>query len=106
MNASESDTTLELLKRTLSYTAQEDMTLLLRVLLTEDERQSCARRLSIMSGLLAGKASQRQIAAEHGLGIATITRGSRALKSLSASERARLQDILVTAGIFPEDSVS
>ncbi|GAA5192412.1 trp operon repressor [Ferrimonas gelatinilytica] len=63
---------------------------LLRLLLSHDERQSVAGRLEVFKALLAGDRSQRQISADLGISIATITRASNTLKTLNSAERERL----------------
>lgn len=55
----------------------------LQELLTPSEVSEISKRLQIFKGLEAGM-PQRQIAEKLGVGIATVTRGSRALKRRSA----------------------
>ncbi|GAA0827353.1 MULTISPECIES: Trp family transcriptional regulator [Marinomonas] len=56
----------------------------LTVLLTPNEISEMARRLKIIA-LLDDGVPQRDIAKQLGVGIATVTRGSRALKELKES---------------------
>ncbi|REG82609.1 Trp family transcriptional regulator [Marinomonas pollencensis] len=56
----------------------------LTVLLTPNEISEMARRLKIIA-LLDEGVPQRDIAKQLGVGIATVTRGSRALKELKES---------------------
>jgi TrpR family trp operon transcriptional repressor len=57
----------------------------LRVLFTPNEISEMQRRLQIFA-LLEEGVSQREIAKQLGVGIATVTRGSRALKELKDHE--------------------
>lgn len=66
----------------------------LSVLLTPDERDTVLSRMNIVFELLEGEKSQRQISQLLGVGIATVTRGSNQLKSVSEQDKKRLQDLL------------
>ena len=69
---------------------QEDETALhrvLAVLLTPEEQDAIASRLSIMRALIEGSMSQREIAASQGVSIAKVTRCSNYLKRLSEEEK-------------------
>lgn len=68
-----------LVNHLLSLTSQEKMEKALRDLLTENELAEIANRLQIIEMLEQG-IPQRQIADQLGVGIATVTRGSKALK--------------------------
>lgn len=57
-----------------------DPALILEALLTPAEIESIGQRLSILDALARG-VSQREIAERLGVGIATVTRGSRTLKN-------------------------
>ena len=63
----------------------EAMAQKLNALLTPNEISEMQRRLQIFS-LLEEGVSQREIAKQLGVGIATVTRGSRALKELKDHE--------------------
>lgn len=58
----------------------EELTALLEVLLTNKERQEIAQRIEIVQRLEMGEA-QHKIAQALKVGVATVTRGSAALKS-------------------------
>ncbi len=72
----------ELMEHLLSAKAPDDLELILRDLLTDTEIDEISKRLQIFKLLKSGM-PQRQIAESLGVGIATVTRGSRALKSKS-----------------------
>ena len=61
------------------------------LLLTIEERRAIAGRCAIVQGLLQGELSQRDLAAELQVGIASITRGSNGLKQVSPALRDFLQ---------------
>lgn len=73
-------------KRTLkllnSAIDQGYLTKLLPLLLTTDEQEQLESRVVILQELLRDKLTQREIAKQHGLSIAKITRGSNALKQV------------------------
>jgi len=58
---------------------------LMSFLLTPEEYESIALRTLLIEDLLLKKKPQRQIAADHQISIAKITRGSNALKTTSES---------------------
>lgn len=64
---------------------------LLNVLFTEGEREELARRIQIIH-LLAEGTSQREVAKQLGVGIATVTRGAKELAGMSAETRAIFND--------------
>ena len=63
--------------------------------LTIEERQAVGNRLRIVEELLIGEKNQRQIAIDCGVGIATITRGSNYLKTISKKLRHFLEGKLL-----------
>ncbi len=71
----------EIAKYLLMAKDEEAMQKLLRGLLTPNEVHEMSKRLEIFALLKKG-VSQREIAKRLGVGIATVTRGSRALKEL------------------------
>jgi TrpR family trp operon transcriptional repressor len=70
----------QLLDHLLALDSREAMDAALRDLLTPAEYAEIIKRLQILRMLEAG-VPQRKIAEELGVGIATVTRGARALKS-------------------------
>lgn len=72
----------------------EQHEMLLTMLMTADERDALVARMNILNELLKGEISQRQISQMLGVGVATITRGSNALKSHSKEEREDLTRLL------------
>lgn len=58
---------------------REEMTLFLRGLLTEGELEEITRRVQIVKKLKVGM-SQHKIAKELGVGVSTVTRGSKELQ--------------------------
>ncbi|QIZ75552.1 trp operon repressor [Ferrimonas lipolytica] len=67
---------------------------ILSLLLSHDERQSVSGRLAVIKALLHGELSQRQISAQLGVSIATITRASNNLKTMTDAERDTLAQLL------------
>lgn len=65
-----------------------------QLLLTEDEREQLLTRANIFHALMEGKLSQRKICDALGVGIATITRGSHALKQEDDASKAWLLHLL------------
>ncbi|GAL12967.1 transcriptional repressor protein TrpR [Vibrio astriarenae] len=74
---------------------QEQHELLLTLLMTPDEREAMLTRVNIVSELLKGDLSQRQISQMLGVGVATITRGSTELKSKTAEEKAVIEQLVL-----------
>ena len=72
--------TLELMEHLLAFKTPDEMEQALRALLTPAEFSEVIKRLQIFKMLEQG-VPQRQIAETLGVGIATVTRGSRALKA-------------------------
>jgi TrpR family trp operon transcriptional repressor len=64
---------------------------LFELLLTEEERSAVAGRLKVFQTLLRKEMSQRQIAQEYQISIATITRCSNYLKHMSAEQREQVK---------------
>ena len=64
----------------MTQTTEEQMLAALEGLLTPYEQQELINRLQIFE-LLSQGVSQRQVAQQLGVGIATVTRGSRALQA-------------------------
>uniref|UniRef100_E6XIC7 Trp operon repressor n=1 Tax=Shewanella putrefaciens (strain 200) TaxID=399804 RepID=E6XIC7_SHEP2 len=82
------------LNKILSHGNYEDLFMLLHLLLTEDERSAIAGRLKVFQLLLNSEMSQRQIAAEFKVSIATITRCSNYLKNMTPEHRAKIQTLI------------
>ncbi|MFH0785972.1 MAG: Trp family transcriptional regulator [Pseudomonadota bacterium] len=75
----------DLVNHLLARQTPEEMTGALRELLTDSELAEIANRLQIFQMLKKG-IPQRRIAGELGVGIATVTRGSKAIKPRQSSE--------------------
>ncbi|WP_234977487.1 trp operon repressor [Ferrimonas marina] len=73
---------------------QEQVSTLLGALLSHDEKLAVGGRLAVFKALLEGRISQRQIAADLGVSIATITRASNTLKSMDEDARLTLRQML------------
>ena len=71
---------MPVVKYLMTQTTDEQMLGALQGLLTPYEQQELINRLQIFE-LLSQGVSQRQVAQQLGVGIATVTRGSRALKA-------------------------
>lgn len=82
---------LQLLQQQQSLPELDEM---LSLLLSLDERHSIGGRLAVIRELLKGELSQRQISAQLGVSIATITRASNNLKLMSEAERERIKQQL------------
>ncbi|MFK0572037.1 trp operon repressor [Endozoicomonas sp.] len=65
----------------------------MRVLLTQEEREAIGSRLAIMRALLSGEESQREIARRLGVSITKVTRCSNYLKTLPGTEMAMIEKI-------------
>ncbi|MGR5119649.1 trp operon repressor [Vibrio astriarenae] len=74
---------------------QEQHELLLTLLMTPDEREAMLTRVNIVSELLKGDLSQRQISQMLGVGVATITRGSTELKSKTDEQKAIIEQLVL-----------
>lgn len=77
--------------------ADSDKTLdaLLDLVLTSEERKDIATRCLIIRDLLAHEESQREIAKNHNVSIAKITRGSNELKRVKPSLIQYVNDHLI-----------
>lgn len=82
------------LEKILSNGNYEELSVLFHLLLTEEERSAIAGRLKVFQLLLNGEMSQRQIAAEYQVSIATITRCSNYLKNMAPSHRDKIQQLI------------
>lgn len=82
------------LEKILSHGNYEELSVLFHLLLTEEERSAIAGRLKVFQLLLDGEMSQRQIAAEYEVSIATITRCSNYLKNMAPSHREKIQQLI------------
>lgn len=80
MNTLDAQHVAELVEHLLVIESDTEMEQALKSLLTPTEFAEVTRRLQIFKMLAAG-VPQRQIAQVLGVGIATVTRGSRALKT-------------------------
>lgn len=69
----------------------KDLEKLLLILLAPEERESIGVRVDVLKALLEGAQSQREIASDLGVSIATITRGSNNLKSLNKANKQFLK---------------
>ena len=67
-------------------------------LLSDEEAQSIKKRMVLLHALLQGDQSQRQIAENLGVSVASITRGSNNLKRMTAEQRARMALYLGVSG--------
>ncbi|QSX34731.1 trp operon repressor [Shewanella avicenniae] len=84
----------QVLNKIIAMESEENLICLFELLLTEDERQAVAGRLRVFQLLLDGELSQRQIAADYEVSIATITRCSNYLKNMSPELRQRINQLL------------
>ncbi|MGL4615060.1 MAG: trp operon repressor [Shewanella sp.] len=82
------------LERILTHGNHQDLSLLFHLLLTEEERCAIAGRLKVFQLLLQGEMSQRQIAAEYQVSIATITRCSNYLKNMTPEHKANIAQLI------------
>ncbi|MGE3954880.1 MAG: trp operon repressor [Parachlamydiales bacterium] len=69
---------------------EEELNALFELFLTIEERRDIGLRALLIDALLEGKKTQREIAADLGISIAKITRGSNALKIISPKLKERL----------------
>lgn len=73
----------------------EEFKVLLPLLLSPEELAAMQSRIIVYKELLLAEKSQREIAKVHNISIATITRGSNNLKSMSAKEKRTLETLLI-----------
>lgn len=78
----------------LNHQNYDDVESLFYLLLTEEERSAIASRLKVFQLLLEGDMSQRQIASEYEISIATITRCSNYLKNLPDDRREAITKLI------------
>ena len=72
-----------------------ELAVLFELLLTEEERSAISGRLKVFQVLLDGNLSQRQIAAEYEISIATITRCSNYLKHMTIEQRNAVRSLIL-----------
>ncbi|MDF7666527.1 trp operon repressor [Orbaceae bacterium ESL0727] len=68
---------------------------ILKLLMTNDERDALITRVKIVQALLDKSINQRQLKEQLGTGIATVTRGSNSLKEVSAEFRQWLEKAIL-----------
>ncbi|BCV35790.1 MULTISPECIES: trp operon repressor [Shewanella] len=86
---------ISVLEKVLTHNNPEDLNCLFELLLTDDERHAIAGRLKVFQVLLEGEMSQRQIAAEFEVSIATITRCSNYLKHMPEALREKIRALIL-----------
>jgi len=83
----------QLLNLLCDITDIDEMRAAIEMILTDNEQQEVDKRLKIFNAL-EDKVAQREISAQLGVGIATVTRGSKAMQTDSYS---RLKDKLASS---------
>lgn len=83
------------LEKVLLQQDRQNLIVLFELLLTEEERSAVAGRLKVFQTLLQGEMSQRQIAQEYQISIATITRCSNYLKHMSSQQRESVKQLIL-----------
>ena len=83
------------LDKILAHQNKPELLTLFQLLLTEEERSAIAGRLKVFQLLLSGDMSQRQIAAEYQVSIATITRCSNYLKNMTEAQRQAVKQLIL-----------
>ncbi|WP_298768501.1 trp operon repressor [uncultured Shewanella sp.] len=83
------------LEKVISHHDYNGLIDLFELLLTEDERSAIASRLKVFQTLLDGEMSQRQIAHEYQISIATITRCSNYLKHMSTEKKNKIKSLIL-----------
>ena len=84
----------QFLKLCLAQSSEKDLIQFFDALLTSEERHQLALRTELITELLRGDKPQRQIASELGVSIATVTRGSNMLKTVSGRMKGFLMEAL------------
>lgn len=69
----------------------DELSKILEVFLSSEEKSAIADRYNIIHALLENKLTQREISETYDVSIATITRGSNALKLIDAKLKAFLE---------------
>jgi TrpR family trp operon transcriptional repressor len=82
-------------EKVLTHNKLAELTTLFALLFTEEERSAVAGRLKVFQLLLEGELSQRQIAAQYQISIATITRCSNYLKHMNTEEKDRVKQLIL-----------
>ncbi|NRD73105.1 trp operon repressor [Shewanella sp. VB17] len=83
------------LEKVVSHQDHNALLNLFELLLTEEERSAIAGRLKVFQALLFGEMSQRQIASECQISIATITRCSNYLKHMKQEQRDKIKQLIL-----------
>ncbi len=73
---------------------QQQLNPLLDILMTSDEKEVLQTRINIIYELLKGERNQRQISQLLGVGIATVTRGSNAVKKMDEQEKIAFMTLI------------
>ncbi|MCH9613824.1 MAG: Trp operon repressor [Chlamydiia bacterium] len=71
-----------------------ELTGVFKVILTPEEFEAIGGRILILQALLKGEESQREMAERLGVSIATITRGSNALKIVDEKTKEKIRTCL------------
>lgn len=82
------------LEKIMAHPEPSELMTLMDLLLTEEERSAIAGRLKVFQLLLESEMSQRQIAAEYQVSIATITRCSNYLKHMDPNLREKVKKLI------------
>lgn len=83
---------------------ERELERLFGALLTIEERAAMVHRKAILTSLLIGNESQRELAARLQVSIATVTRGANMLKLLTEEERKALLAQLNQTGVDDVES--
>lgn len=83
------------LEKVVSHQDHNALITLFELLLTKDERSAIASRLRVFQALLTGDMSQRQIATEFEISIATVTRCSNYLKMMDQQQREQIKELIL-----------